>query len=241
VHSNSIWRHGLFYFKGGVPGFGTSIHEQERTFITSVIYVAWTTFGGAIIILVGSPNNILGDKVAPEGVFVPGTSGVEDAVRDVVASFETDEPNNITSSFRHEPPEFSNITLGSRQRYTSSYGRGRLPLPGRQTDWFSLSLAQFCLTYFSDLPQVRLETVFRVFTSHRSKGKNFLLDLEKCSEDSLRHLRETIDITDFPDFPAYEKKEIDKWQKFRDVSERNGLGIFSKVFLGSPIYTALGR
>jgi hypothetical protein len=47
VHSNSIWRHGLFYFKGGVPGFGTSIHEQERTFITSVIYVAWTTFGRA--------------------------------------------------------------------------------------------------------------------------------------------------------------------------------------------------
>ena len=235
VHSNAIWRHGLFYFKGGLPEFWRSEQGQEE-----VRVITWTTFRDAIVLLVGSPNNILGDKSAPKGLFVLGTGGVAQTVQHLVASFETDELNSITSEFQQKAPEFSNIMIGSQQRYVSTaFVRELLPLLGGNTDWFSLSLAQFCLTYFSDLPQARLETVFRVFSRHKSKGKNFLLDLEKRSEESLRQVRKLADVPDFPDFPEYEKQEIDKWKKLREVSIKNGLGSFSKVFLGSPIYTAL--
>jgi hypothetical protein len=216
-HSKATWRHGLFYFKGGIPKSWRE-RSKDEALITSVIYVAWTTIGNAIVLLVGSPNNVLGGKVAPEGIFIPGTSGAVDDVRALVDSLRTDELDTVIYTKRWEE-ELANdipadIEIGSEHRYID---RSPIPLPGSDTDSYPLSLAQFCLNYFSSLPQTRLETVFRVLSVHMSKCNNFLLDLEKYSE----------------------QRKYGDWTELRRVAAKNGLGSFSKVLLCSPIYTAL--
>ncbi len=50
LRSKGTWRHGLFYFKGGVPHFWGN-REKEDLFILTVIYVAWTIVGDSIIFL----------------------------------------------------------------------------------------------------------------------------------------------------------------------------------------------
>ena len=223
LRSKSTWRHGLFFFKGGIPtSWGGS--NREALLVLTVIYVAWTTIGDTIILLVGSPNNVLGDKVAPEGVFIPGTGGVQDSVQTLVNSLQTDEPiadMRMRTSFG-EAFSLPNIQLGSQQRYTQEYGQyGLIPLPGfHSAELFPLSLAQFCFDYLSSLPQASLETVFRVLSIYESTQGNFQLDLE--------------------DFRSRVRDEWeDEWEKVRQAAEQNGLRRFSRVCFGSPIYTAL--
>ena len=235
------WRHGLFYFKGGVPTFwGAS--KNEELLILTVIYVAWTRLGDAIILLVGSPNNILGEKVAPEGVFMPGTGGVEESVRTLLNSLRTDEP---IAAMREEHrlggdiaiPE---ITLGSEQRYTDEYGSERMPLPGFEPDWFSLSLAQFCIGYLANLPEASIETIFRVLSTNESINDNFQLDVEQFADKDLEDTPRWMD--DSADYiKDYIKQKDDEWRKIKEQSAKAQLSGISRVIFGSPIYTALAE
>jgi hypothetical protein len=59
----SPWRHGLFYFRSALDDH------------TAVTYVAWREHGQSLILLLGSPNNILGEQVARDGLIVPGSTG----------------------------------------------------------------------------------------------------------------------------------------------------------------------
>lgn len=227
------WRHGLFYFKGGIPEFWG--RGEERLLKVSVAYLAWTTFRDSIVLLVGSPNNILGDKVAPEGVFMPGTSGVADAIRRLVNSFPTDEGTSpvIESGWGGEVSQ-PDIQVGSKNQYVEQYGRTRIPLPGFDDQWSSLAFAQFCLYHLQTLPQGNLETVFRIESTHESAGENFRDDLQQFSKQKLAETRRIM--SDYPDHLAREAKE---WKNAKRSATAAKLGIYSRVYVGSPLYTSL--
>jgi hypothetical protein len=83
--SSGLWRHGLFYFTaGGGPKP-----------VGAVSYIAWHVHDESIILLVGSPQNLLEQKEARDGIFFPGTSSAVDAIFQLLDSIHVDEPHYV--------------------------------------------------------------------------------------------------------------------------------------------------
>lgn len=135
-----------------------------------------------------------------------------------------------------EVRDLRGIKVGSKQKYTAEYGRELVPLPGFGTDWHPLSLAQFCLRYLSSLPEVQLEAVFRVLSSHEAKHGSFERDLERLSDHDVGEAREL-------KLGKLSKEHVEgvsnEWKKMRQSAARIGLGGFARIVFGSPLYTAL--
>jgi hypothetical protein len=220
--STSVWRHGLYYFR---------THD-----IITVSYIMWATHRNYLILLVGSPYNILGEKVARDGIFVPGTSGAIDAIHQLLDSMRVDEPHYA----EREGPDrnqsgdpFPDIKI-ERDKREDEYGVAmnlalaeahvrtedalrKATVPGYESEvrWQSatpaLPIAVLCASHFSALPEQRLEILFRVFSKYSSAKKNLYQDLVAMArEPQLR-------------------------------SEIQGLNLrkYNAVYVGSPVYTAI--
>lgn len=210
-----LWFNGLFTFRA-TPDI--------------VSYFLWKTHGDSIILLVGSPLHILGDKIIREGVFAPGTSAAWRGVIDFVDLYI--RPDESVLVF--DPSRDVGFTFLSKEK-TYQDELEELPLKMAEfdvapdteirdvaTELFSresivymsgqraLSLGILCLKYLSRLPQSRVDTVFKVFF-----------------EDSL----------EVPE-------DLPKWFSTlsgisEDLVAQLGLEKYRRVYIGSPIYTAL--
>jgi PGAP1-like protein len=205
----SDWHSGLF-----------SLNWMGNT--PTIVYTLFREFGDSLVLLVGSPNNILGDKVISSQYFVPGTSGAQMAILDYVAkAFKVDEPVAVTveevDSYGYDGPmpeiarsEIRNPFRSSRNDYRAA----------REPDFldsfrFSLeadeqgrSLAVLCLSQLVKLPSAKLDLAFRVFSSHA-----VLLPSEPPEYD-------------------FQREYLSRVQAL-------GLAKYKMVYLGSPLYTAL--
>jgi len=77
--NTGVWRSGLFYF---------------RTFAsTTVAYFVWKRFGTALVVLTGSPNNVIGRRVARDGVLISSTGDAIDSLggANILEVIKTDE------------------------------------------------------------------------------------------------------------------------------------------------------
>ncbi|MEM7224715.1 MAG: hypothetical protein AAF495_17185 [Pseudomonadota bacterium] len=99
------------------------------------------------------------------------------------------------------------------------------------------SLAHFALEYLGALPQMRLETVFKLFTCEQARGSSFLADLDEALSGQLANMKAAPE-------PWYSESnwiaECDK--SFRQTlinAEQHGLGEVSTMLVGSPIFAAV--
>jgi len=92
IQDKGTWHHGLFSFNHP-PYF----RDHKMSVIT---YVLWRTFGTSIVLLVGSPRNILGEEaVIRDGVLIPGSNGAFFHLLDFIDnSIQTDEPYAVTGN-----------------------------------------------------------------------------------------------------------------------------------------------
>jgi len=197
------WRSGLFAMNwmGDTP---------------TVVYALYRSLKDALILLVGSPNNILGDKVVSSEYFVPGSSGAQIDILEYVAEmFKVDEPVAVTEGritrygYRGKMPERSSSPILNPFRDDDTLHRHDRPRGPRfmhviDEDEKGLSLATLCLSQLSQLPTARMDLAFRIFSRHPISIPNDQYDREYWAR--------------FPEL------EIDRYKA---------------VYLGSPIYTAL--
>jgi hypothetical protein len=168
VKDRGIWRQGLFNFLAT----GTAV----------VTFIAWRQFGSVLILLVGSPNNILGDQIVKDGMHVPGTSGAllevlsfikgtlaTDEARSVIVggelpfygSYQGENTHTLAESAVDLAPNSINVAVWPKDQETDYRG---------YFDWNTFNedkIASFCKRYLSDLPQTRIETIFKVYNVYK--------------------------------------------------------------------------
>lgn len=110
------WHHGLF-----------SMNWMGNT--PSVVYAMFRVLEESIVLLVGSPNNILGEKTVSAEYFVPGTSGAQMDIHEYVSSmFNVEEPVAVSEgrvdaySYGGPLPEQTNSPIHN-------------PFPAPKRDW----------------------------------------------------------------------------------------------------------
>jgi len=208
-HDHGFWQSGLFRFDS----------ECEHPTIT---YALWRELGRSLILLVGSPNNILGERIVVGDCFVPGTSGAHLEILQYVDTFlRTDEPVAVRTgppeTYGHDVPvpELSNSSIVAPKALASFEPQGRShstrddDLDFRPNER-GLALGLLCLHQLRSLPEGNLDLVFRVFSAHGIP----------CDD---------------------ELERLGSWniEKKRDRAQALGLFNYEKVYLGSPVYTAL--
>lgn len=184
----------------------------------SVVYAMFRNTDDAIVLLVGSPNNILGDKIVSAEYVVPGTSGAQMAILEYVSSmFDVKEPVAVTEGevetygYHGPVPEQTNSPIRNPFRVTErdwhGYRKGPSFMNGRE-ERKGESLAILCLSQLRKLPPGRLDLAFRLFSAHQILHPNgpFEYDFER------KHYQE---------------------------AKKLGVYRYKTVYLGSPLYTAL--
>jgi hypothetical protein len=135
-HDVSPWAHGLFAFSGD-----TSLNAGVRVFS----YLAWRRWNDSLLLLAGSPTNVLGENVVREGVWAYGTTGTWDLILQFTEAFNTDEftiAQTVQTSASEAPGAPLSLDL--------------MDLPR------GLGLAMFCLRHLSRLATNQLDTMFRI-------------------------------------------------------------------------------
>jgi hypothetical protein len=209
--SRTVWHNGLFYF---------------RTMVSvTVAYFLWRKHGDSIIVLTGSPDNIIGSRVASQGVRLSSTA---DAI-DTIGSSEILDVINSN--------EVSSVVVGGTGRTSRGIPRAQKPVSVAGSDrevvegWFKetaytqsreVGLAIFCLSHLSNLPEMTIDTVFRIYSTYSSKGANLFEDLE--AEHKQGQQEYAILYTD------------DRLKE----AQRMGMANFRTIYIGSPLYTAIG-
>jgi hypothetical protein len=228
--STETWRHGLFYFKAG--------YSSKKPLVTGVMYALWTTHAGSVLLLVGSPNHILGEKVVQQGVFIPGTSGAVDKVFQIAGRLSVDEPALVTGKDMGRW-RYSDVP-GYEIRASDKVGdrdedeiRQRLPLP---YSWDSgrnaLSLAILCFRHLGQLSSTRVEVLFRLFAKESAAGLSLQDDFDACRNKWLNYdfIREK---------PEHLAEEKAIWERIAMEVGRFQLKQYKDIYIGSPVYTAL--
>ena len=161
----SPWREGLFSF------VGTNVADEKPSSV--VTYLLWKQRADALILLAGSPLNVIGEPVAREGVTAGGTDGTTAAI----ASF-------AQRILRTDEPAFA------QEEAPATQNERTIPI-----GWFDLpdgvALALLCATQLQRLPLANIDVVFRLF--HRldldaaawTRSALSLLD-GKADEETLR-------------------------------------------------------
>lgn len=207
-HDQGIWKSGLFTFDSWCNN-------------PTVIYALWRELERALILLVGSPNNILGDKIVVGDYFVPGTSGAHLAILKYVGNVLcTDELVAVRTGpsetyGRNVPvPELSNSKIILPKSFESRKQLQRRNLE-EEDDLYcheerGLTLGCLCLRQLKVLPESHLDLVFRMFSTY-----------------------------DIPNEDEVER--FGSWKPEERLAKARTLGLFKydRVYLGSPVYTAL--
>jgi hypothetical protein len=132
-----------------------------------VTYLLWRRWQDSIILLAGSPENVLGERVVREGVWAYGTTGTWATLLPFAeAALRTDEPNIVgvaSSAVRLEAGDLRWMDSDGVQADVQEE-----PLPPEMLDSRALVLGALCLGQLSNLPtgQIDIDTAFRVFQPH---------------------------------------------------------------------------
>ena len=157
IEDRGSWRQGLYSF------FATG--EEVVT------YVCWKALDSVLVLLVGSPNNILGEKVVRDGMSVPGTSGaLMRVLRFINNEMKTDEPRAVSL----EPLPFYGSYGNDHNTHALAEGVVELSkapiesLPSTIHDssgWDFPNVERLCSEYLQDLPLTRIETIFKIYST----------------------------------------------------------------------------
>jgi len=213
-HSEDMWRHGCFYF-ATLPSF-------------TVTYLLWRTYNQSVVLLAGSPENIIGQINIRDGVHIASTGEAMETLgsEDFLRAIEQDEPTRSTAY----EPDFDDGILSEN------------------IDWLHMThvksnaapMAMFCFRHLTRLTEMRVETVFKVFSTLESVTGNFLSDLNLEYEGIRSQLDE--DDSKKPKWQqgAEHRKFVEEYWKAR-ISKAKMLGLqnYKTVHIGSPVYTAL--
>lgn len=205
---------GIFFEDEGEWFNGLYVFRSHPDVIT---YFVWRVWNDSLILLVGSPSNIIGEKTVNAGVWAPGTNFVWQEVlnfinrdvapdevilstptfesKDVVAArWLEDQVNN--SGLQKEPIVLS--TDGDYRGVASDIlGEHSLGSMGAR----DLSIATLCFKYLARLQKSKIDLVFRLFSK---------IDFSESARLKLKGDL-NIDITSL-----------------------------RSIYIGSPLYTALG-
>jgi hypothetical protein len=202
--SKAVWYNGLFYF---------------RTMVSvTVAYFLWRKHGDCIIVLAGSPDNIIGNRVARQGVELSSTGDAIDTIgsSEILEVINTDEVSSAVvgggRTSRRIPPAKKRVSAapGNRNFEEAIYTHSR-----------EVGLAIFCLSHLSALPEMSLETVFRVYSTYSSRAGNLFNDLAAEHEQGRKK------------YPTlYSDASLKE-------AQRMGLMNLRRIYIGSPLYTAV--
>jgi hypothetical protein len=153
-----------------------------------IILFLWRKVGSTLFLLIGSPNNILGDKIVRNGAFVPGTSGaLIEVLRFVKRNLSTDEPTAVSlnplpfyggmDSNTHSLAENvveqtkDKIEVIPKLKVNPREWDRTPPDSSRKTiEYFdSQNLADFCLSQLKHLPSSRIETAFKIYSVFKNE------------------------------------------------------------------------
>jgi hypothetical protein len=203
-----VWAHGLFTF---------------RTFSApnTVTYFLWKIHQDSIILLLGSPLNILGATTIQDGVSILGSSGAWHTLLDFInTEMQTGENVLVVdkNSFdsEHNGMKLPKAKIQIDSQYWNWKPDNDIPIPINMlfrhlSDSNGLAVGAFCLRYLNRLPRGKIETVFKIYQ---------VADLER-PKDLPKWIKE---IEDFPEIAGFEKSKLER---------------IRSIYIGSPIYVAL--
>jgi len=211
-HSEGEWHYGVFYFAT----------------ITSVVatYLLWTTLGSSIILLAGSPANIIGQNTPKEGITISSTG---DAMHTVgsgsfLKALKTDEETfGPLSGFGRPQQEFTFV------EWVYMHERSR-----------AAPMAMFCFRYLSKLPLTAMDTMFKVFSILSSRRSDCLADIRAERERQLLELDKEDSTKQTWERGLEHRAWVqERWNHNVVDAENFHLDQYKTVYIGSPIYTAL--
>ena len=217
--STDTWHHGLFYFK------------QFNNTIIGVMYALWRTHGDSILLLTGSPEHILGEKIVRHGIFIPSTGAITE-LAGIAQALSVDEPALVTAEektgpWRYTlPPGYDIRARAANDEVDEFSYRFQLPW-GRKPAAFSL--AMLCFRQLADLSCMRLEVLFRLFSKESTAFLSLQNDLDALRDRWLKSCGK----------PESLAREQALWQQIELQLVDHQLQKYKHVFVGSPIYTAL--
>ncbi len=200
---DSVWANGLFSFNGDF--------SLERADARVVTYLLWRRWQDSIVLLAGSPLNVLGEQVVREGVWAYGTTGtMATLVHFGETALRTDEANLVGVAPPGARPEAGGLSWMQGGTGWPSAGQPEEELrPEILSSPPGLALAALCLGHLSSLPAGPIDTAFRV---SQRLGVNLRGNVPRWTAELLgRHGREELDF----------------------------LRRCQVVYVGSPLFTAL--
>jgi hypothetical protein len=204
-----VWRHGLYYF---------------RTFTSeTVAYFVWKRHSDGIIILAGSPDNVIGRRTVSHGVRISSTGDAIESLgsMDILEAIITDEVPPVVvggaDARRRLPAATKRLFLARDPGSTGTELRESVYTHSRET-----GLAIFCLDPLRELPETTIETVFRIYSTTSARHGSFYGDLQAEHEEGRQ---------------AYPTLYTDAGLS---AARKLGLQELRTIYIGSPIYTALG-
>ncbi len=215
-HSEDLWRHGLFYF--------ATLHSA------TVTYLLWREYNQSLILLAGSPKNIVGQTTLGDGIYLSSTGDAMDTLgsRDFLREIQTDEPNQ--SKNHNLQPEQTAFRGFTRVDWVYMF----------HTNSRSVPIAMFCFKHLTRLPQMQVDTVFKIFSKFDSVTGNCLSDLN-LEHEKVRLELEGDDSTKPRWQQGAKHREFVEatWQTRIAEATKFGLQNYRIVYIGSPVYTAI--
>jgi hypothetical protein len=150
----SHWRHGLFSFGGDF-----SLEDGSGRVLT---FVLWRPWNDGLLLLAGSPENVLGEQTERDGIWAYGTSGTWDAVLHFAEAVLS--PGLSASRQASVPSEMWKAVRGRvfpAGERPGSEEREVFP-PELLVCPRGVALAVMCLRFLSGLQSSSVETAFRV-------------------------------------------------------------------------------
>jgi hypothetical protein len=151
----SEWMQGLYSFKGDFSLDGDSARV--------VTYLLWRRWQDSLILLVGSPQNVLGEQLVHGGVWAYGTTGSWTTLLHFAeTTLRTDEANLVGVAPPADRPRAGDLKWVEPGEIKGE--AEEQPLPAEMMDSpRALALAALCLGQLSRLPSSHLDTGFRLF------------------------------------------------------------------------------
>jgi len=200
------WFNGLFSLNGNVDS-----SDKPEMVIT---YLLWRYWKDAIVLLAGSPMNVLGENTPRTGVRCQGTSGTWATVLKFAETyFRTDETNfvEVTGKSVSNGSRSEDFAVMNWDPQICDDSDIVVPLEVF-SNTSGLAIAVFCVRYLSRLQKDVIDTIFIISKRMELKERP---DLPAWARELLNRIRERDD-------------QIDSFRKCK------------RVYIGSPLYTAVG-
>ena len=134
---------------------------RESGNIGVATYLLWRPFKESLILLIGSPSNIIGERVVHDGIFLPGTSGAMESLLSFVENNMTVDEDHLVPIPNRASNPFTGVTSGEVDFRAEEVDQG-------PRSWFSskepsgILLGLFCLRHLRRLPLMKIRTVFKL-------------------------------------------------------------------------------